>query len=149
MKKPPDTNLAASIYIACTPSQLWNALTTASKHVHWNSAPCLSFGSNPPETVSWGDDTRVFYEGHIIVSDEAAGKLAHTFQFVGFGFEEPETTVAIRLHHQGPIVRLELNHNCTDAPRTAEIISQNGWLKALCRLKTYLETEVPMPWPEE
>ena len=70
------------------------------------------------------------------------------FQFVGFGFDEPPTRVGIDLIPQGPVTLVEVCYDCTDAPQTRTIVSPVGWLKSLSRLKTWLETGMPMPWPE-
>ena len=67
----------------------------------------------------------------------------------GFGFDEPPTRVGIDLIPQGPVTLVEVCHDCTDAPQTRTIVSPVGWLKSLSRLKTWLETGTPMPWPED
>ena len=49
---------------------------------------------------------------------------------------------------EGPVVYVSIQHDCTNAPRTREIITPVGWPKALARLKSHLESGSPMPWPE-
>ena len=46
------------------------------------------------------------------------------------------------------VVLVSIRHDCTEAPKTCDIIGSVGWLKSRSRLKTLLETGHVMPWPE-
>ena len=139
--------LTARLYIGGRYADVWSSFTKAEKYAHWSSAPCLEFASTPGGAVVWGDATRVVYRGTLETLEEGRG-LSHTFQFVGFGFDEPPTRVGIDLIPQGPVTLVEVCHDCTDAPQTRTIVSPVGW-QSLSRLKTWLETGTPMPWPED
>ena len=140
--------LTARAYIEADYAAVWASFTTAESYAAWYSAPCREFGLEPGEAVVWGDEERVFYRGVLERIEKGRG-LAHTFQFVGFGFEEPPTTVEIEILERGPTVLVSIRHDTAGAPRTRGIITEVGWLKSLSRLKTLLETGRPMPWPEE
>lgn len=86
------------------------------------------------------------YVGEILTLERGAG-LRHTLSFQGFDFDET-STVDVRVESHGEVVLVDIRHDVHDTPRTAEIIGQRGWLKALARQKTWLETGREMPWPD-
>lgn len=141
-----DPFLIAGLYIAADYQKVWDSFTTAEPYEHWSSASCLEFAAEPGGEVIWGDASRVVYRG-VLEEIQPGQGLAHSFQFVGFGFEEPPTRVAIDITQEGPVTLVQLCHDCTDAPQTQRIVGSVGWLKSLSRLKTWLETGTPMPWP--
>ncbi len=140
-------HLRAWAYIEAPYDEVWRSFTEPEAYEAWFSSPCTAFGGSPGDLVEWGQDGRVFYRGKVIYLDYGSG-LAFTWNFVGFGFEEPETVVEVKIIERGETVLVQLDHDCTRAPRTSEIISPVGWLKSLSRLKTLLETGEAMAWPE-
>jgi len=140
--------LMARSYIAAPYADVWNALTEADRYASWSSSPCLEFGGSAGEPCTWGTTERVVYRGSVLTIEPGAG-VTHTFQFVGFGFEEPPTPVRIDVVERGETVLVAIHHDCTGAPRTYDMITPVGWQKSLSRLKTLLETGRAMPWPEE
>ena len=141
------TSLTASAYIEASYDAVWERFTQAEGYEEWYSSPCREFGSRPGERVVWGNAERILYRGTLERIEKGKG-LVHTFQFVGFGFEEPPTPVEIDILERGETVLVSIRHDCTEAPKTCDIISPVGWLKSLSRLKTLLETGRVMPWPE-
>lgn len=140
--------LTAGVFIEAAYDAVWWSFTRATAYTSWHSAPCLEFGRLPGDPVVWGTADRVVYRGTLERIEKGRG-LTYTFQFVGFGFDEPTTTVAIDIVEHAPTVLVSLRHDCTGAPRTRELIGPYGWLKSLSRLKTLLETGHSMPWPGE
>lgn len=145
---PSITVLTASAYIEASYDAVWERFTQAEGYEAWYSSPCREFGSLPGDPVVWGNEERVFYRGTLKRIKKGEG-LTHTFQFVGFGFEEPPTPVEIDVLERGETVLVSIRHDCRSAPKTCDIISPVGWLKSLSRLKTLLETGRVMPWPGE
>jgi uncharacterized protein YndB with AHSA1/START domain len=139
---------SADLYIHADYDAVWNSFAQAEAYAAWSSAPCVAFGEKAGDAVRWGFPGRVVYEGALTRIEKGTG-LSHTFHFVGFGFEEPPTTVEIDIVAQGPVTLVRLRHDCARAPRTAEMVGELGWAKSLSRLKTLLETGEAMPWPEE
>ncbi len=140
--------LTAATWVHAPYDAVWHALARADGYAGWGSAPCLEFGARPGDPVVFGTPERVVYMGEIVRIERGRG-LAHTFRFVGFGFEEPASRVEIAVVEQGAVVHVAVDHDCAGAPRTREIIGPLGWAKSLARLKTLLETGRPMPWPSE
>ncbi|MCP3920311.1 MAG: hypothetical protein GY711_32700 [bacterium] len=118
--------LRASTYIEADYADVWDRFTRADQYEAWYSTPCLEFGDEPGDPVRWGDGERVFYEGRLARIDAGSG-LEHTFQFVGFGFDEPPTRVEIGIAERGDTVLVQVRHGCTQTPRTGEMISSVGW----------------------
>ncbi len=145
---PSATVLTASAFIEASYEAVWERFTKAEAYEAWYSSPCREFGAHPGDPVVWGNEERVLYRGALERIEKGVG-LTHTFQFVGFGFEEPPTSVEIDIFERGETVLVAIRHDCTEAPKTCEIISPVGWLKSLSRLKTLLETGRAMPWPED
>lgn len=145
--EPRTTVLEARIYIQADYDVVWDHFTHAGLYAAWYSAPCLEFGSSPGDAVRWGTTREPVYRGTLRSRERGEG-LVHTFQFVGFGFEEPSTPVEIEIRQQGPTVLVHVRQDCNGAPRTRDMIGAVGWAKVLSRLKTLLETGTAMPWPE-
>lgn len=143
----PPATLSARVYIEADYDTVWDHFTKAEHYAAWSSAPCREFGRAPGDAVVWGTDDWIPYRGELTHFEKGDG-IAHTMQFVGFGFEEPATSVGISIVRAGPTVLVELHHDVTGAPQTAAIIGEHGWLKSLCRLKTLLERGTPMAWPQ-
>lgn len=137
----------AAVYIEAPYADVWGRLTDPKGQAAWNSAPGLEFGAAAGAPVAWGTPERTVYRGELLFLEKGTG-FAHTFAFVGFGFDET-TEVSVDVRAQGPVVLVSVRHDCTDAPRTHAMLGRLGWTKALCRLKTLLETGTAMPWPEE
>ena len=142
-----DQVLKAQTYIAADYDEVWRAFTTAEGYGPWYSTPCREFGTAVGEPCVWALGERVAYEGVLEALERGVG-LRHTFQFFGFGFEEPPTPVRIEIVQQGEVVYVGVEHDCSGAPRTRAMVTTVGWAKALARLKTLLETGGAMPWPE-
>lgn len=140
------TVLTAQLYIEADYDDVWQRFTDASLYADWYSSPCREFGAAPGAAVVWGNDERIFYQGELVRLEKGKG-LAHTFQFVGFGFDEPPTLVEIDIVQHGPVVLVTVRHETAGAPRTRDMITEVGWLKSLSRLKTLLEAGRTMPWP--
>jgi len=138
----------AELFIAAPYDAVWSALTHASRFEAWYAAPCLAFGASAGDGIEWGTRERVVQRGTLRSLLPGEG-LAFSFEFVGFGIEEPTSEVDVRIEPRGPAVYVGVRHDCVGAPRTAELISETGWTKLLSRLKTYCETGEPMPWPED
>ena len=138
-------SLGASTYIAAEYATVWDAWTTAEGYAPWASSACIEFGSRAGDRLIWGNAETIVYVGEILTLAPGSG-LSHTFSFQGFGFDETSTVVA-RIEPRGEVVFVDIRHDVR-APRTAEIIGELGWLKALARLKTWLETGREMPWPD-
>ena len=139
--------ITARAYIEAPYDEVWARFTEAAMYEAWYSSPCVAFGAAPGEACVWGWPERVTYEGEVLWIERGRG-VAHTFDFVGFGFDdEPPTPVEILIEDARPTVLVTLRHDCAGAPRTYEMISDVGWQKSISRLKTLLETGRPMPWP--
>lgn len=143
----PPRIIRAEAYIEAPYGAVWTSFATAGGYGAWASTPCKSFGRIPGDPVVWGDE-RIVYRGTLTRMEHGAG-LAHTFQFVGFDFEERPSPVEIEIVEAGSTVRVTIEHDCTGAPETYAMISPVGWSKSLSRLKTLLETGDAMPWPDE
>ncbi|MEM9195134.1 MAG: SRPBCC domain-containing protein [Myxococcota bacterium] len=135
------------IYIAAPYQTVWEHLTRAERYESWFSAPGLSFGSRPGDSVAWGSTDRTAIVGRLLAIEHGKG-LRHSF---AFAFVEPreDTEVEWTVLAAGAVVDLRVQHDVTHAPNTARTIGEAGWTKALCRLKTLIETGKPMPWPSE
>lgn len=144
----PSDVLEARTYIEADYGTVWNRFTRAAEYEDWYSSPCLEFGDRPGDDVRWGTTERLVYQGTLEEIRPGSG-LTHTFQFVGFGFDEPPTRVEIDIVEQGETVLITIRHDCADAPQTRAMISPVGWAKSLARLKTLLETGEAMPWPQD
>ena len=140
--------LTASVYIEAAYEAVSERFTQAEGYEAWYSSPCREFGARPGDPVVWGHEERIFYRGTRKRIEKGEG-LTQAFHFVGFGFEEPPTPVEIDILERGETVLVSIRHDCTEAPKTCDIISSVGWLKSLSRLKTLLETGRVMPWPED
>ena len=126
---------------------VWEALTAAPRHAHWNVAPCLQFGKRTGGRCLWGENGRPVIEGRITSWKPSKGVLAHSFAFT-FA-REPESLVEWEVEEQGEIVSVSICHHLgarRERPRTREIV-EDGWFLVLARLKTLLETGEAMPWP--
>ena len=141
-----DLVLRAAVYIEADYDDVWSRFTTAEGFADWYSTPCIEFGEAPGDRVAWGADGTVHYEGTLLRLERGAG-VTHTFQFQGFGFEEPPSPVVVDIREAGETVLVSLTHDCGEAPETYAMVSPVGWTKALSRLKSLLETGTPMPWP--
>ncbi len=142
-----DGALGSVAYIEAPYAEVWASFTQAERYAAWHSSPCLAFGDAPGAPVVWGTPERTVYRGEVVEVQPGQG-LIHTFQFVGFGFEEPPTPVRIEIQQAGPVVLVRVEHDCRGAPQTAAMITSVGWAKSISRLKTLLETGEAMPWPE-
>ncbi len=142
----PVSVLAASTYVAAEYATVWDAWTTAEGYAPWASSACIQFGSQVGDRLVWGRDDTIVYVGEILAL-EPGSRLSHTFSFQGFGFDET-STVDVTIEPHGEVVFVDIRHDVARAPRTAEIIGEVGWIKALARLKTWLETGREMPWPD-
>lgn len=137
-----------SIFIEAGYDAVWYRFTTAGAYAAWYSSACREFGERPGDRCIWGDQNRLFYEGRLLAIEKGTG-LSHTFAFVGFGIDEPETRVDIGIKQQGPTVLVTVRHDCSRSPKTGRMITPVGWQKSLSRLKTLLETGKAMAWPLE
>ncbi len=142
----PSPHLVARTYIEADYDRVWRAFTTAEGYQAWYSTPCRVFGTEPGAECVWAVGERVTYRGELRSIEPGVG-LAHTFRFVGFGFEET-TLVDIEIVQQGDVVYVCVQHDCSKAPETRALITEVGWSKSLARLKSLLERGTPMPWPE-
>lgn len=142
-----DGVLIAQTYIEAPYDSVWRRFTDVEAFADWFSAPGLMFGAAPGDSVAWGNQDGVLYRGVLQRLEPGVG-LTHTFSFT---FVEPgeESVVDIQIVEAGPVTRVRIEHDCSNAPQTAQIISPVGWVKDLARLKTLLETGTPMPWPED
>lgn len=145
---PPGQVLEDRIFIKADYDAVWYRFTNADAYAAWYSSPCREFGSRPGDECIWGDEQRLFYRGRLLSMKKGRG-LTHSFRFVGFGFDEPDTRVDIGIERQGEVVLVTVRHDCRNAPKTAAMITPIGWQKSLSRLKTLLETGRAMPWPAE
>lgn len=136
----------AQLYIGAEYDVVWDHFTKPGLYGAWSSAPGLEFSTTPGGRVAWGTSDRAMYEGTLIEATKGQG-LSHTFGFTWL--EEPKSRVEISILERGPAVLVTLRHDCTQAPRTAEMIGELGWAKSLSRLKTLLESGTAMPWPTE
>jgi len=141
-----DPVLVARTYIAAPYADVWRAFATADGYAPWYSSPCREFADAPGGACVWGSEERVSYRGTLLRLEPGAG-LTHTFRFEGFGFDEPATRVDIEIAQAGEVVRVVVRHDCSGAPETWGMITPVGWVKALARLKTLLETGEVMAWP--
>ena len=142
------TVLTARTYIEADLATVWEQFTRAEAYAAWSSAPCLEFGDDPGEPAVWGTPEQVVYRGEI-TRFENGSALGYTFRFEDAGFDEPPTPVDVRFEAAGPVVLVQVRHDCSGARQTAETIGALGWQKSLSRLKTLLETGTAMPWPED
>lgn len=140
--------LGAQTYVQAPYHEVWRHLTEAEGFGAWHSAPGQRFGGAVGEPVAWGPPGADPVYFGVLQRLEPGRGLAHTFSF---SFVSPAETSVVSwdVVAQGPVVWVRVRHDCTDAPRTAEIISDVGWAKSLARLKTWLETGEEMPWPTE
>ena len=127
--------LTARVYIEADYDAVWERFTEAELYADWYSSPCKEFGQRPGDSVRWGTDERDVYRGQLVEIEKGSG-LTHTFQFVGFGFDEPATPVTIGITDHGATVLVSIHHDCSGAPETYDIITPIGWPKSLSRLKT-------------
>ena len=51
------------------------------------------------------------------------------------------------IEKRGEVCRLTVTHELNEAPKTARVVSDDGWQLILSGLKTLLETGQPMPMP--
>ena len=136
-----------AIYIQASLARAWEACTQPDALSVWYSAPCLAFGREVGDPVVFGTPEREVIRGSLqAVTPEQS--LTYSFAFQGFGFVET-SSVSLRVEAQGPVVLLGVEHDFYGAPQTQALIGPLGWPKLLARLKTWLETGQPMPWPEE
>lgn len=141
------TVLTARTYIHAPYDSVWARFTTVEGFRDWFSAPGLSFGLAPGDSLVWGEPGTPVYGGVLERLQKGRG-LAFTFAFTFLDTPE-ESRVEVDIVERGEVVWVHLRHDCREAPATAEVISPVGWTKNLSRLKTLLETGRPMPWPEE
>lgn len=85
-----DRVLRAAVYIEAEYDQVWRRFTEAEAYAEWYSAPCIEFGASPGDRVAWGQSERLVYRGTLRSIKKGHG-LSHSFQFVGFGFDESPT----------------------------------------------------------
>jgi len=139
--------LLAQSYIHAPYGEVWQSLTTAEAFGAWHSAPGLTFGAEPGDSVVWGTEDGALYRGVLRALERGTG-FEHTFSFTFL--EEPEESwVRWEVVEQGEVVFVRVRHDCTGAPGTAAVITDVGWTKSVERLKTLLETGTAMPWPAE
>ena len=137
----------ARAYIETDTATVWRHMVEPESLTQWFSAPCREFGPQVGDPIHFADDERSYYAGKIVALEEGR-KLDYTFAFVDFGFDE-DTLVEVDLFERGSTVLVEIRHDCTHAPETANIITPVGWTKSLSRLKTLLESGAAMEWPVE
>lgn len=140
--------LVSRTYIHADYDAVWDAFATRDGYAPWYSTPCRTFGDTPGDRCVWASGKEVMYAGELLSIEHGRG-LAHTFSFVVFDFDEPPTTVHIGIEPRGETVLVTVEHDCTGAPRTRDVITDVGWQKSLSRLKTLLETGAAMPWPTD
>ncbi|NJO40281.1 MAG: ATPase [Cyanobacteria bacterium CRU_2_1] len=137
MSKPQDKPQFVYVtYIATTPEQLWDALTSeAFTQQYWGGRRIQSdwrVGS-PVEPVE--DDGDSDWEGEVLESDPPH-RLSYTFQSPGSNAAHP-TRVVFDLQPIGSTVKLTLTHDDLDT-KGFMAISQ-GWSASLSSLKSLLE----------
>lgn len=140
--------LTSDVYVEAALEDVWRHLVEPEAIGAWFSSRCLAFGPDVGGPATFGTEERVTHVGTVLALDEPE-RVAYSFDFQGFGFDEPATRVEIELAERGPTVLVRVRHDCTGAPETHALIGPLGWTKATSRLKTLLETGSAMSWPVE
>lgn len=135
----------AAIYIQAPLERVWQTLTRQENQKIWYVAPGLAFGWEAGERVVWGQPKAPVIEG-VMLEWKPASRFAHTFRFTRF--DEPPSRVEWNLLPLGEVVSVEVKHYFPEEALETQAIITDGWVTVLSRLKTYLETGSPMPWPE-
>ncbi|WP_250126724.1 SRPBCC family protein [Chroococcidiopsis sp. CCMEE 29] len=128
-------------YIATTPEQLWDALTSEEfTQKYWGGRRIQSdwqVGS-PVKPVKENGDSD--WEGEVLESDPPH-RLSYTFQSPGSNEEQP-SRVVFDLQPNGSTVKLTLTHTDLDAQGFMTV--SQGWSAILSSLKSMLETGEPL-----
>ncbi len=135
----------AAIYIQSTLERVWQSLTRFDLQEVWYVAPGIAFGWEPGDRVAWGLPNAPVIEGELL-DWEPASRFVHTFRFTRF--LEPTSHVEWSVLPLGEVVWVEVKHHFPKDAFETQAIVTDGWTSVLSRLKTYLETGTPMPWPE-
>lgn len=145
MELPYDQVVQAHTYIAAPLERVWQALTQPGEQAMWHVAPPLLWGRAQWERLAWGYDEIPIISGEVVVWDPAR-TFAHRIELTRL--DEPASTVHWRLTAYEEVVLVEIEHFLSAESMETQALVTDGWPLLLARLKTWLETGEPMPWPE-
>ncbi len=130
-----------AIYIATTPTQLWEALTNGdSTYQYWAGKRIQSDWQVGATVKHVKEDGTSDWEGEILHC-EPPRLLTYTFHPPGLQPENP-SQVQFTLEENGSTVKLTLTHDQVEE-RIFKIVSL-GWTAILSSLKSFLETGNPL-----
>jgi uncharacterized protein YndB with AHSA1/START domain len=154
------TEFVYTTYIRTTPERLWQALTDpAFTSRYWGAK--LETDWQVGSTFVWEQDgMRMADPGQVVVEAQPYSRLAYTWvtlsadfaRFHGISDEafakmssEPRSKVTFQIEPFGPLVKLSVVHDGFE-PGSAVLESiSGGWPMVLSSLKTFLETDEPLP----
>jgi uncharacterized protein YndB with AHSA1/START domain len=136
------------VFIRTTPEKLWQALTDGSMTKKYLFNETLhSDWKRGSEWHSTSPEGRRDVEGTVIESDPP-NRLVLTWRALYDKELKSELSrVTYLVEKRGEVCKLTVNHELTEAPKTARHVSQDGWQLILSGLKTLLETGQPLPAP--
>ena len=139
------TTQVYSIFIRATPEQIWEAITTpdfTAKYFHGarisNSA--TKHHSEGPDGSTWADGPVFQFDPPRLLVHEW-----RSFYDPELAGESPSRVTWEIEGQEGGVSRLTVIHDRLEgAPKTAESVSDTGWMYVLSGLKTVLETGEPL-----
>ena len=136
------------VFIRTTPEKLWQALTDGAMTKQYLFNETLhSDWKRGSEWYSTGPSGGRDVEGTVIESDPP-NRLVLTWRVLwDQALSNELSRLTYLIEKRGEVCRLTVTHELNEAPKTARVVSDDGWQLILSGLKTLLETGQPMPMP--
>jgi uncharacterized protein YndB with AHSA1/START domain len=142
------TTQVYQVFIRATPERIWEAITSAeftSKYFYGTYVESTLVPGSP--YVSYSADRRLVTDGEVIEADRPR-KLVHTWRSLWndeLAAEQPSRVTWEIEADDGGVCKVTVVHDQLDgAPKTAQEVQGEGWMRVLSGLKTLLETGKPL-----
>jgi uncharacterized protein YndB with AHSA1/START domain len=147
----PTTDQVYQVFIKSTPQQIWDAITTpefTTRYFHGARVDTTAIAGAPlryygPDDALWGDN--------VVIEADPPRKLVATWTALWndetAGEEPSRVTWEIDERDDGVCLLTVVHDHLAGAPKTAGMVSGEGWMMVLSGLKTLLETGAPLTGP--
>ncbi len=133
------------VYIRTTPEKLWQAITEPAFTRQFFAEVKSDFKTGSP--ISWSKESTTTLEGEV-VEVKPPSRLVTTFRALGDAYKsDAPSRVTWTIEKLGDVCKLSLVHDHFQGETATYQGVQSGWNVHLSRLKTLLETGIPLVIP--
>jgi uncharacterized protein YndB with AHSA1/START domain len=143
------TTQTYELFIRATPEQVFDAIADGNKTAQYffGSTFSSSLEPNAPFTYAFPDGT-IAVDGKILEVNKNARLVSTWAIHYDPSCAGEQTRVTWAIDGRGPMTKLTLTHDVTNAPNTARGVASDGWSFVLSSMKSLLETGSALPMPQ-